>query len=324
MSILKGTEEQIIDTAAQFLLNGDVVAIPTETVYGLAADITQENAIAKIYQLKKRPINHPLIIHISNETQLARYTKNIPDYAIEFIRHFWPGPLTLVLKKSDYVSHAITGQQDTVAIRMPSHALTLTLIEKVGRGLAAPSANQFGRISPTQAQHVIEELGNSIPIIDGGECAVGIESTIINATNPNFFSLLRPGHITLNDLMATLKHHPNVEIKEELSNIKISGRLEKHYAPQKPLVLFSTLEELKSYKEKFKIIYIIHYSKFSEESERCRKVADYPSQFAREIYSALRLADQSTAYAIAIERPPKDPAWHAISDRLKKSAAGSG
>lgn len=323
MPILTGTEEEIIEAAAHFLLNGDVVAIPTETVYGLAADITQESAIAKIYQLKKRPLNHPLIIHISNEKQLFLYTNNIPDYAIELIKHFWPGPLTLVLKKSDYVSHSITGHQDTVAIRMPSHLLTLGLIEKVGRGLAAPSANQFGRISPTQPQHVIEDLGNEIPILDGGECTVGIESTIINATNPNFFSLLRPGHITLNDLKATLKHYPNVEIKDELSNIKISGRLKKHYAPQKPIVFFSTLEELKSYQEKFRIIYIIHYSQFSEQWDLCRKLANYPSQFAREIYSELRLADQTTAHVIAIERPPDDPAWHAINDRLKKSAAES-
>lgn len=321
MAVLTGDDHQIINKASNFLLTGHVVAIPTETVYGLAADIMQETAISNIYALKNRPIGHPLIVHIANEKQLCDYAIDIPNYAIHLIKAFWPGPLTLVLKKSAKISHLITGNQDTVAIRMPSHKITLGIIEKVGRGLAAPSANQFGRISPTCPQHVIDDLGSSIPIVDGGDCVIGIESTIVNASDPNYFTVLRPGHITIDQLKSALTSYPKILHQNKLNDVKVSGCLKSHYAPKKPLILFSSIDELSYYKNKFKNIYVVYHSKLNKPTINGCAISNDPVQFAKELYLILRRADQSTAYAILVEMPPKGIAWDAINDRLKKSSA---
>lgn len=322
MPILTGAPEEILQQAARIMTSGGTLAIPTETVYGLAADITIKEAIHKIFELKDRPLNHPLIIHIGKKNDLSVYAKNIPDYVDDLIEQFWPGPLTLVLEKSDKTGTWVTGGQETVAIRMPSHPLTLELIKKVGRPLAAPSANKFGRISPTCAEHVIQDFNDQVTVLDGGECNLGIESTIVNATQADSLSIIRPGHISIENLRHALKKHPNIIIGEDTSNIRAPGKILKHYAPQKPLLLFSNQEQLKQYQEHYKEkVYLIHYSKMNITSKFQYQLSNIPREFAKEMYHQLRIADTSSALAIAIEAPPQTPEWLYIYDRLKKSSA---
>ncbi len=322
MPILQGHEDHIIKKACELLLQGDVLAIPTETVYGLAAIATSETAIRKVYQLKQRPLNHPLIVHIGNSNLLHEYAEAIPDYVYTLLDFFWPGPLTVVLPKSAQVSSSITAHQDSVALRMPSHPLTLKLLQTLQCGVVAPSANQFGAISPTCAQHVQDEFADDVMIMDGGESHIGIESTIINAMQPDSLSILRPGHITQTALMHVLAKHPTIKIVGESTNIKAPGRLKKHYAPKKPITLFSTRDELIHYQEKWpQNIFVIHYSAQFKKNSLSKQMPADATSYGHALYSALREADCSNAVAIAVEKPPMEEAWNAISDRLTKSSA---
>ena len=320
MAILTGTREQIIEKAKSKLCAGELIAIPTETVYGLGGNISIDGAVKKIYEFKNRPTNHPLIIHIASIEDLYIYATKIPKYVEILAKKFWPGPLTFILPKSDKVSSLVTGGQDTVAIRMPKHDLTLELIKAVGHPLAAPSANKFMSISPTRPEHVIAEFNNAIDVIDGGICNVGIESTIIDATSENYYKVLRPGIITEEDLNEALDNKYKATPITKRSDIVAPGSHKKHYSPQKKLVKFNSKEELDSLFEKYSNIYIIHYSNFKlANKEFSYKISKNPNEFAKDLYHALRLGDNSFSEIIAIEFPPEEYKWGAILDRLKRS-----
>lgn len=312
-----------VELAAKLLQSGDVVGIPTETVYGLAADISNPVAVNKIFSIKNRPSNHPLIIHIATLDQLDIYARNIPDYAYKLAQQFWPGPLTLVLEKSDLVGDWVTGGQSTVGIRMPNHPLALSLLKAVGKPLAAPSANLFGRISPTLAHHVIGEFNGAIPVLDGGACSVGIESTIIDATHPATCSILRQGSITLKQIRQLLV---NVNVQDSVNKTKrVSGSLKYHYAPSKPCVKFHNPLELQRIIDIYgDSIDILAMNKIP--SCRAQNFVQMPldsANYAQKLYEQMRVADQSLSRAIAIEAPPATMDWSAVNDRIDKATAKS-
>lgn len=310
-----------IALAAQYLLAGEVIGIPTETVYGLAADITNESAVKNIFKLKGRPLSHPLIVHIADINDLSRYALNIPPYAYQLAHLFWPGPLTMVFQKSNEVGHWVTGNQETVALRMPNHPLALALIKQVGKPLAAPSANRFGRISPTIAEHVIQEFNAAIKVLDGGPCGVGIESTIIDATKADECRVLRPGMITLQELKKAI----NTKIVDKNHNEtgpKVSGSLKSHYAPLKPTWVFKNMPEYDSMRQNFSgSCYLLYLSEaFKNKEEQSLRMPSLPKEYAKSLYHALRQADDSNKDMIAIELPPESGEWVGILDRLQKSS----
>ncbi|MCH9757029.1 MAG: threonylcarbamoyl-AMP synthase, partial [Gammaproteobacteria bacterium] len=232
-----------IQQATELLQKESIVAIPTETVYGLAARYDSESAIKKIFHLKKRPLSHPLIVHINKPEWLNTLTNHHPEYVKKLIRKFWPGPLTLVLPKSKNVNDLITAGQPTVAIRIPSHPTCLQLLTKLNVPIVAPSANPYCRISPTNAQHVVKYFPDNAPILDGGPCSIGIESTIVLATNDQHIQILRPGIISQSDIESTA----NVQCIETDKSIKAPGNKKKHYAPDVPLLSFSNTSDIKKY-----------------------------------------------------------------------------
>lgn len=308
-----------INEAVTLLRTGHVVAIPTETVYGLAADITLDEAVKMIFTLKQRPSNHPLIIHVASSTQLHDYVKSIPHYAELLMQAFWPGPLTFVLPKTERVSSLVTGGQDTVAVRMPAHPVTLELIKAVGHPLAAPSANKFGSISPTRAEHVVTEFDGEVKVVEGGACHVGIESTIIDATDPKHYVILREGQISRAQLQAVTGQHAELL---DVPNVKraVSGNLDKHYAPQKPLFIFNNRQELDTLIATYSNVCVLSFSDDIKKGEIQITMPRDSETYARVLYHNLRIADQSNCNIIALESPPYSADWVAIHDRLKKAS----
>ena len=313
-------------TAARSLREGSLVAFPTETVYGLGADATNEQAVARIYEVKGRPANHPLIVHIADLKYLEQWISDIPDYAIALAREFWPGPMTLILKRSDLAQDFITGGQSSVGIRIPKNSLALGLLDAFhklgGAGIAAPSANRFGQVSPTTATAVEEELGKFLSdtdlVLDGGPSDVGLESTIVDCAG-ELPRILRPGAITIEMIEEVtglkVSNSPEEkldELKEEI--IRVSGSLENHYAPkakvflnQPPLVGsgFIALENT------------------ATPSGAIRLAAPKSvEEFARVLYSALREGDHQGLDSIYIDMPTGDGLAIAIRDRLSRSAGG--
>ncbi len=322
--IIKHLNEDIsIEYALNLLLSGKVVAVPTETVYGLAANISDQNAVNKIYSIKNRPLDHPLIVHIANKKDLQIYCNNIPGYVMEIIDKLWPGPITFILNKTQRVPNYVTGGQDTVAIRMPSHKLTLKLIDKFGQAIVAPSANKFTGISPTRPEHVIDEFGEIIDVLDGGPCEHGLESTIIDATNANFYKILRYGSITSEKIDFILKEkYSQIRCSNNLNHkLKFPGNHLKHYSPKKNLLLFKNKSDFEILIKKFTSLYVIYYSlELSCNKLKFYKIENNPHEFARNFYHALRMGDNSDCQAIAIEAPPIDSEnWTAIWDRLNKA-----
>lgn len=313
-----------LDGAAQLLKAGHVVAIPTETVYGLAADISQDHALENVFALKSRPLNHPLIIHIAQPLRLQDYAINIPEYVYQLTDHFWPGPLTVVLQKSAKVSDIVTGGQSSVAIRMPSHPLALKLIELVGAPLAAPSANRFGHISPTQPAHVISEFGEKVPVLEGGECDVGIESTIIDATSHSCCKILRSGMITPESIQNVLGSEIQIMAQQKDSK-QVPGALKHHYEPSKPTFLIKNQAEIDQLINQYQqSICLLQVSKqYDRRPLKQRIMMPINSEaYAKAYYRSLREADSSSAQVIAIEAPPEqDSQWHAIWDRIQRSTA---
>jgi L-threonylcarbamoyladenylate synthase len=306
-----------LTSAAQLLKAGGLVALPTETVYGLGADATNKNAVARIYKVKGRPADHPLIVHIHSMQSIGEWADEIPSYAIALARDFWPGPMTLVLKRSLLAEDFITGGQPTVGLRVPDHVIALALLsafEKVGgKGIAAPSANRFGQVSPTTAHAVQEELGDYLDptdlILDGGASQVGVESTIIDCTG-ELPHILRPGAITEEMIISST----GLIVSEEESTIRVSGSLENHYAPlakvlldQKPNVGdgFIALAEITTPDGVIRLA----SPKNNEE-------------FARVIYSALRSADTQKLSSISIIQPKGSGIAIAIRDRLLRASHG--
>lgn len=312
-----------IQQVADCLLAGEVVAIPTETVYGLAAIIDNQSAVEKIFELKNRPLNHPLIVHVADIETCLTYTENLPKYALKLAEKFWPGPLTLIGKKSKLIKNYITGDQSTVGIRIPNHSVTLDLLKRIRCGLAAPSANKFGKISPTQAQHVLSDFGNSVKVLDGGDCTIGLESTILDVSQDDYCVLLRPGMIPLNELEATIGRGKIISPFSD--SRRVSGNLQYHYAPNKPSFLFNNQTELDRLFQLFNnSVYVLHINEVLK-----RKIGGYyqmPSttiHYARELYQILREADQTGFGAIAIEFPRDPQEWEPIIDKLRKLTARS-
>ncbi len=315
-----------ITHAAAVLKAGELVAFPTETVYGLGADASNADAVCKIYAAKGRPSNHPLIVHVADAVQLANWARDIPPAAHVLAKKFWPGPLTLVLKRNPRVPDAVTGGQDTVAIRVPSHPVAQALLREFGGGVAAPSANRFGRVSATTAAHVREEFGDSVAcVLDGGAADVGIESTIVDCSRA-IPSLLRPGWITPQQLEAALGAPlaaPDADAP------RVSGTLEKHYSPQTPLMLMEgdlIIELAHSLTRQGKRVAVLARTALRPLLEGLVWVAAPADAagYAHDLYANLRELDHAGCDAILVEQPPEVAEWYAIRDRLNRAAAGSG
>lgn len=313
-----------IDQALTLLHQGDLVGIPTETVYGLAADASNPRAVAKIFAAKGRPADHPVIVHIAGQEQLTDWACDIPDEAWTLAKAFWPGPLTLILKRQPHVPDAVTGGQDTVGLRAPNHPLTQELLRHFKGGLAAPSANRFGHVSPTTAQHVREEFGTAVQLVlDGGSCAVGVESTIVGLTGPRP-TLLRPGGVPREAIEALLgielEHHQ----KNTTAQMRVSGLLDSHYAPRTPLTTGS-LDQLKAAAQdaagRGEPIALLPLGVNIELTGIA--VATMPSDptlFARDLYATLRRLDTQGFSELFMEMPPALPEWLAVNDRLGRAA----
>ena len=317
MEFISNCTADTILKAAQSLKDGHLVAFPTETVYGLGADATNEKAVSRIYSVKGRPVGHPLIVHISSINKLDHWATDIPDYAIKLAREFWPGPMTLILPRTDLAKDFITGEQNNVGLRVPAQPVALALLRKFedlgGRGVAAPSANRFGAVSPTTAEAVSEELNEYLEdkdlILDGGNCLVGIESTIIDCTGlaPK---VLRPGVITVEMIEQTLDKKS--EKNPENSEIKAPGLLDSHYAPKAKISLNAIAEHGEGF---------LALSKFQTPAGAIRLASPNTlEQYARDLYSALRSADNQGLKKIAILVPEGDGLAEAIRDRLTKAA----
>lgn len=310
-----------LDLALSYLKEGNIVAIPTETVYGLAANATDEQAIGKIYALKNRPLNHPLIMHVAKGCDLEQWVTAIPAYAKQLIGHFWPGPLTLVLpSNASKVSPMVTGGQDTVALRCPQHPLCQQLLQGLGFPLVAPSANPFGKISPTTAKHVYESFKEEeLLILDGGRCDVGIESTIVDATDPKGYKILRHGLVSESEINRIL---PGLHL-EEASTIRAPGKLENHYQPEKPLYCFADKLSLEHFcQQSLFPVYVLSFGKNSQLPQKLAyQLPSSPEKAAFELYYQLRLADQSEAQCIVIELPPQEANWQGINERILKASS---
>jgi len=321
-----------IERAAALLRQGELVAFPTETVYGLGADARNPAAVGKIFAAKGRPADHPLIVHLPDISHLEHWARDIPEAARVLAKAFWPGPLTLILKRQPDVPDAVTGGQDTVGLRVPNHPLALELLRAFDGGIAAPSANRFGRISPTTADHVREDLGDTVALIlDGGPCTVGIESTIIDMSGPRTI-VLRPGMLSAIDIGRVLGRVP-MSADDPLAppavrNTRASGSLEAHYAPRTPLVLMPddslpiTLRNAIVQKERVAVLATFP-PPFGHALIEWHVAPADPAGFARDLYANLRLLDALGCVRIIVQKPVGQP-WQAIHDRLKRAAAGSG
>jgi len=320
MSIISNCTATAIKDAAASLIKGDLVAFPTETVYGLGADATNKDAIVRIYKVKGRPVGHPIIVHISSIGNLDKWASDIPEYAVNLARAFWPGPMTLILPRTDLAKDFITGGQDNVGIRIPSHTVALALLKEFedqgGLGIAAPSANRFGAVSPTTATAVEIELADYLykndQILDGGPCLVGVESTIINCTQ-NKPSILRPGAVTKEMIEDTL----GITIELNTSNsesiqIKAAGLLEYHYAPNAKVFLTGSPTLGDGF---------IALDSFTTPAGAIRVAAPKTNEeYAQVLYEAFRLADIKGLRRVFVIPPTGDGIAVAINDRLSKSA----
>ncbi|GAC1410616.1 MAG: L-threonylcarbamoyladenylate synthase [Candidatus Velthaea sp.] len=300
--------ESLIDRAVQALRAGGVVALPTETVYGLAADIANEAAVRRIYAIKGRPADHPLIVHLAAAARIAPYVRDVPPAIGLLAQRFWPGPLTVILQKSDAVAPYVTGGQNTVAIRIVDHPLTQAILERFGGAVAAPSANRFGRISPTTAAHVLADLGTDVDlIVDGGAARVGIESTILDLTG-EVPAILRSGAIGPSELSDAL----GVAVVERTGgDVRAPGMLASHYAPAAPLVLLephAVAAEARRLAAAGRHVGILTLPRDAEGA-------------ARELYATLRALDAAGYDSILASLPPATEANAAVRDRLLRAAA---
>ena len=312
-----------LDEALAALRRGEAIGLPTETVYGLAADASRPDAVRRIFALKGRPADHPLIVHIAAAAELDAWASDIPPAARRLAEAFWPGPLTLILRKQPRVPDEVTGGQATVGLRCPAHPVALALLREFGGGLAAPSANRFGRISPTAAAHVREEFGAAVPVVlDGGECAVGIESTILDLSGASP-RILRPGQVTRAQIEAVIG---TVEAGVAADSPRASGTLAAHYAPRTPLLMLARAalcEEAQQQQTFGKRVAVLAVDDLPPGLEGLALPAA-PAAYAHGLYARLRELDALGANLLLVERPPEGRDWLAVHDRLQRSAAGAG
>jgi L-threonylcarbamoyladenylate synthase len=314
-----------IAQAVAVLKAGGLVAFPTETVYGLGADASNPDAVAKIYAAKGRPSDHPLIVHVADAVQLPLWAREIPHAAHELAKAFWPGPLTLVFKRGAAVLDAVTGGQDTIALRVPSHPVALALLRAFGGGVAAPSANRYGRVSATTAKHVRREFGAAVEcVLDGGACDLGIESTIVDLSR-DAPALLRPGHITAAQIEAVLRR---TLAAPDAQAPRAPGTLAKHYAPQTPVMLMEpdlVIELAASLTRQGQRVAVLARSALQPVLGGITWIAAPadPVAYGHDLYANLRTLDEAGCDALLVEEPPLEPAWIAVRDRLTRAAAGS-
>jgi L-threonylcarbamoyladenylate synthase len=319
------TDEAQIAQAAAVLTHGGLVGMPTETVYGLAADASSAAAIARIYAAKGRPSDHPVIVHLARVEQIRDWAIDIPDEAWALAKAFWPGPMTLILKRASHVLDAVTGGQDTVGLRIPSHPVAHALLAAFGGGVAAPSANKFGRVSPTTAQHVRDEFGDAIDLVlDGGASHVGIESTIIDCSGESL-RILRPGAITSAMVAQALGESGAVTMHHSEKAPRVSGSLDAHYAPRTRLQLVPSeaLAETVAHHAPRELA-VLSRERPAAFGGHWRRAAPDPAAFARDLYARLRELDSLKAELMLIEAPPQGPQWDGVNDRLRRAAFGSG
>ncbi|MEO0015559.1 MAG: hypothetical protein RL589_40 [Actinomycetota bacterium] len=314
---LSNCSADAVSKSAENLLAGNLVAFPSETVYGLGADACNADAVARIYSVKGRPADHPLIVHVGSMDALGDWAADVPGYAISLARDFWPGPMTLIMKRSDLAGDFVTGGQETVGIRVPDHPVALGLLlafaQIGGKGVAAPSANRFGNVSPTTAQAVVDELSNYLghadQILDGGPCEVGVESTIIDCTG-EVPRILRPGALTV----AMIEESTGLEVvgAVESAEIRVSGSLDSHYAP----VAIVVLDQSPLAGQGF-----IAMADVATPDGIVRLAAPKSDdEFARVLYAALRAADEQGLQTVVVQQPVGDGIAIAIRDRLKRAA----
>jgi L-threonylcarbamoyladenylate synthase len=311
--------------ALRLLLAGEVVAFPTETVYGLGADTSNPRAVSKIFALKGRPSDHPLIVHVANIDGLREWGREAPPAAFALAENFWPGPLTIIVKRSPRVPDAVTGGQDTVGLRCPSHPMAQELLREFARlgsgAIAAPSANRFGHVSPTTADHVRDEFGAGLFILDGGACEVGLESTIVDLSR-GAPVLLRPGAVTREDIARVMGVEPR---DRDAGAPRAPGTLDAHYAPQTAMALVSAQAldlQLRSLTNV--AVLALHEAPYSARVITWIAAGSDPVQYGHDLYANLRKLDASGAKRILVEAPPRTAQWEAINDRLERAAAGAG
>ena len=308
----------LIAEAAQRLAQGGLVAFPTETVYGLGADASNPQAVSKIYALKGRPSHHPLIVHIAPQTELNYWAINVPHYAHTLMKTFWPGPLSLILPRAPRVSDWITGGQNTVGLRCPSHPHAQALLSACAKagiyGVAAPSANRFGHISPTTAAHVTEEFGPQLLVIDAGPCTIGIESTIVDCSGMEPV-LLRPGSISREQIKQAIGRPVQ---ERHASSPRVSGSLPAHYQPHTPTRLWHPNEEFSNCSSKTGLF---AFQKPKGFEGFFIPAPSQPDAYAQTLYASLRNLDAAKLQYILIQAPPEDLEWEAINDRLQRACA---
>jgi L-threonylcarbamoyladenylate synthase len=315
-----------IDHAAGILRAGGLVAFPTETVYGLGADASNADAVRKVFAAKGRPHDHPLIVHVADAVQALNWARTLPAAAHALARKFWPGPLTIVLKRAAGVSDLVTGGQDTIALRVPSHPVAQALLRRFGGGIAAPSANRFGRVSATTAEHVRGEFGAEVDcILDGGAADVGIESTIVDLSG-SWPALLRPGAIAAPQLEAVLGGA--ISAPDEGSP-RVPGALARHYAPRTPLVVLEgdlLLELAASLARQGRSVAVLGRAASRPLLPELFWIAAPrgAAAYAHDLYANLRRLDESGRESILVEAPPEGAEWTAVRDRLMRAATGAG
>jgi L-threonylcarbamoyladenylate synthase len=306
--------------AAEILKQGGLVAFPTETVYGLGADAANEKAMARLYAAKCRPPGHPVIVHFADASKAFEWAREVPAAAKELAARFWPGPLTVILKRSALAKDFVTGGQDTVGLRVPSHPVAQELLREFSKGIAAPSANRFGLVSPTTAAHVREDLGKEVDLIlEGGPSEVGIESTILDLSGA-VPVLLRPGHISRKELETILG---GAISERSSSSARHPGGLERHYAPRTParLVPAHALDkEISKLKDR---VAVLAFSRPDERVDYWLRMPREPQAYAQRLYAALRELDAAGCERILVEAPPESAEWAAVRDRLER-ACGQG
>lgn len=310
-----------IDTAAKLIRDGECVAVKTETVYGLAGDATNPDAIAKIFHAKARPASNPLIVHIANLDDIAKWARDVPDLAYQLAKAYWPGPLSILLKKQSWVSDSVTAGQDTVVLRYPASEDFVALINAAKTGLAAPSANKYKFISPTTAEHVLTSLdGRIAAVVDGGRAEVGIESTIIDVTQ-DVPTILRPGPI--DDIMLSETLHQEVRYAANLG-ITVPGSAKQHYQPNTPVFLLSSRElECKGLRDNEGLISYSspRLSGHLDEDNHLR-LPNNPSMYSKQFYDALHQLDKLALSCIYLESTPTSTPWIAINNRIGRVVAG--
>lgn len=306
-----------ISRAAEILRAGGLVAFPTETVYGLGADAASAAAVARLYAAKGRPAGHPVIVHFADAAQAFEWAREVPDAARKLAARFWPGPLTLILKRSARAGDFVTGGQDSVGLRVPSHPVAQALLRAFGSGVAAPSANLFGNVSATTAAHVREDLKVDL-VLDGGPSEVGIESTIVDVSS-SIPILLRPGRISKEQLEEVLK--TGIQDKR-FDSPRHSGGLERHYAPKTPALLVAPHDLDREIARRGAAVAVLAFSRPDERVDYWIRMPKDPQAYAQRLYAALRELDTAGCGTILIESPPEDEAWTAVRDRLSR-AAGS-